>query len=354
MKFLLAGGGTGGHVNPLLALAELLKSEGHEVIALGTKEGLEQKLVPERGFRLEVVPKLPLPRKLSFKAIAFPFRLVISALSVFSLIRREKISAVVGFGGYASAPAYLGAALARVPIVVHEANAIAGFANRLGARLTKYVAVCFPNTNLESAAIVGMPLRKEFATVVAGYDKDQARVELGLDPSITTLLVTGGSQGARSINQAIESSRTALAQAGVQVLHITGGGSELLPEKKPGFVRMPYCDSMEAAIAASDLAISRAGASTIGEFTACSLPAVYVPYPVGNGEQRHNAQTVIEAGGGVLVDDSDFTSQYVIEKVIPMISHKPTLAEMAKAARSVSVPNSTQQLRDLLSQAVNT
>jgi UDP-N-acetylglucosamine--N-acetylmuramyl-(pentapeptide) pyrophosphoryl-undecaprenol N-acetylglucosamine transferase len=111
---------------------------------------------------------------------------------------------------------------------------------------------------------------------------------------------------------------------------------------------------MEAAIAASDLAISRAGASTIGEFTACSLPAVYVPYPVGNGEQRHNAQTVVEAGGGVLVDDSDFTSQYVIEKVIPMISHKPTLAEMAKAARSVSVPNSTQQLRDLLSQAVNT
>jgi len=198
MRFLLAGGGTGGHVNPLLALAELLRADGHEVVALGTKEGLEKKLVPERGFRLETVARLPLPRKLSAGAILFPFRLIAASLQVASLIRKEKFSAVVGFGGYASAPAYLAAFLTRTPLVIHEANAIAGFANRLGARFTKYVAVCFPNTNLSSAAIVGMPLRREFAKIVAGYDKGQARVELGLDPSSPTLLVTGGSQGAKS------------------------------------------------------------------------------------------------------------------------------------------------------------
>lgn len=354
MRFLLAGGGTGGHVNPLLALAELLRADGHEVVALGTKEGLEKKLVPERGFRLETVARLPLPRKLSPGAILFPFRLIAASLQVASLIRKEKFSAVVGFGGYASAPAYLAAFLTRTPLVIHEANAIAGFANRLGARFTKYVAVCFPNTNLPSAAIVGMPLRREFAKIVAGYDKGQARVELGLDPSSPTLLVTGGSQGAKSINQAIESSRKQLSQAGIQVLHIVGENSELKEEVSPGFIRMRYCSSMEAAIAASDLAVSRAGSSTIGEFTACGLPAVYIPYPVGNGEQRHNAQTVVEAGGGVLVDDKDFTPSFITEQVIPMISHKPTLSEMSLAAKSVGVVDSAEQLRDLVLQAVNT
>lgn len=354
MRFLLAGGGTGGHVNPLLALAELLRAEGHEPIALGTKEGLEQRLVPERGFRLETIPRLPLPRRLSPMAMVFPFRLLVASVKVASLIKRERISAVVGFGGYASAPAYIGAFFTRTPLVIHEANAIAGFANRLGSRLTKYVAVCFPNTNLRSAAIVGMPLRKEFAKIVDGYDKGQARVELGLDPSSPTLLVTGGSQGARSINQAIELSRRQLTQAGIQVLHIVGANSELPEEVSPGFIRMRYCSSMEAAIAASDLAVSRAGSSTIGEFTACGLPAVYVPYPVGNGEQRHNAKTVVEAGGGVLVNDSEFTPAFITEQVIPMISHQPTLAQMSKAARSVAVIDSAEQLRDLVLEAVNT
>ncbi len=354
MRFLLAGGGTGGHVNPLLALAELLRADGHEVIALGTKEGLEKNLVPERGFRLETVVRLPLPRTLSPAALIFPFRLIAASIKVASLIKAERVSAVVGFGGYASAPAYLGAFITRTPLVIHEANAIAGFANRLGSKLTKFVAVCFPNTNLQSAAIVGMPLRREFAKIVAGYDKGQARVELGLDPSSPTLLVTGGSQGARSINQSIESSRKQLTQAGIQVIHIVGGNSDLAEEVSPGFIRMRYCTSMEAAIAASDLAVSRAGSSTIGEFTACSLPAIYVPYPVGNGEQKHNAKTVVEAGGGLLVDDKDFTPSFVTEQVIPMMSHMPTLSEMSKAARSVAVMNSAEQLRDLVLEAVNT
>jgi UDP-N-acetylglucosamine--N-acetylmuramyl-(pentapeptide) pyrophosphoryl-undecaprenol N-acetylglucosamine transferase len=354
MRLLLAGGGTGGHVNPLLALAELLRADGHEIIALGTKEGLEKTLVPERGFRLETVARLPLPRKFSPMALLFPFRLFAASLRVALLIRREKISGVVGFGGFASAPAYIAAFLTRTPLVIHEANSIAGFANRLGSKLTKFVAVCFPNTNLAGAAIVGMPLRQEFAKIVAGYDQGQARVELGLDPSSPTLLVTGGSQGAWSINQAIEASRKQLTQAGIQVIHIVGGSSELPEEMSPGFLRMRYCSSMEAAIAASDLAVSRAGSSTIGEFTACGLPAIYVPYPVGNGEQRHNAQTVVEAGGGVLVEDSDFTASFVTEQVLPMISHRPTLREMSMAAKSVGLTNSAEQLRDLVLQAVNT
>jgi len=354
MRLLLAGGGTGGHVNPLLALAELMRGQGHEVIALGTKEGLEQKLVPERGFELVTIPRLPLPRALSLKALIFPFRLVLASWQVRNLLLKRNISAVVGFGGYASAPAYLGAWLARKPIVVHEANAIAGFANRLGARLTKYVTVCFPNSNMNQAAIVGMPLRKEFARVTGGYDREQARLELGLDPSLPTLLVTGGSQGAKSINSAIEQSREQLLNAGIQVLHIVGDGSDLAEENTPGFLRMKYCNAMEIAIAASDLAISRAGSSTVSEFTACGLPAIYIPYPVGNGEQRFNAQTVVEAGGGLLVDDADFTSRYVAEKVIPILSHTKTLQEMSERARSVAIADGAAKLHAIVLEAVNT
>lgn len=353
MKFLLAGGGTGGHVNPLLALAESLRDSGHEAIALGTKEGLETRLVPQRDFELLTVARLPLPRKLSLSALVFPFRLLMASLQVRKIIKSRAIHAVVGFGGYASAPAYLGAALAGVPIVIHEANARAGFANKLGARLSKHVATCFPNTDLPHAKLVGMPLRREFEGGKA-IDQQQARVELGLDPSLPTLLVTGGSQGARSINQAVEGARAELKAAGIQVLHIVGPVAGLSELSEPGYQRIIYCDAMEAAIAASDFAISRAGASTVSEFTACSLPALYVPYPVGNGEQKFNVEQVISVGGGLIVEDLNFTASYIKERIIPLMSQRATLKEMSRAAGSVAILDATAQLQAMLLNAVNT
>lgn len=353
MKFLLAGGGTGGHVNPLLALAESLRDSGHEAIALGTREGLESRLVPQRGFELLAVARLPLPRKISLSAIAFPFRLVIASLQVRKIIKSRGVAAVVGFGGYASAPAYLGAFLARVPLVVHEANARAGFANKLGAKLTRNVAICFPNTDLKHAKLVGMPLRREFQTGKS-INQQQARVELGLDPSLPTLLVTGGSQGARSINQAVEGARAELKAAGIQILHIVGPVAGLSEISEPGYKRIIYCDAMDAAIAASDFAISRAGASTVSEFTACSLPALYVPYPVGNGEQRFNVEQVISAGGGLLIEDASLTASVITERLIPLMSHRPMLDEMSRAAGSVAILDATAQLQAMLLNAVNT
>lgn len=353
MRFLLAGGGTGGHVNPLLALAELLRAEGHEVIALGTKEGLEQRLVPERGFELATVPRLPLPRRLSFGALSFPFKLLGASLQVRKMIRERQIDGVVGFGGYASAPAYIGAWLTKKPLVIHEANALAGFANRLGARFTRHRAVAFSNSNLTGATLVGMPLRKELVEGT-NIDKDQARVELGLDPVLPTLLVTGGSQGARSINEAVIDSLPELSNAGIQVLHIVGEKAGLEEANQPGYLRLAYCDRMDAAIAASDLAISRSGASTVSEFSAAGLPAVFVPYPVGNGEQRHNAKSVVEAGGAELCDDKDFTPEFIAERVIPTLSHKATLKRMSEASKSVGIVDAAERLRDLLYAAVNT
>ena len=353
MRFLLAGGGTGGHVNPMLALAQLLRAEGHEVYCLGTKEGLEARLVPERGFELKVISRLPLPRKLSFAALLFPFRLLGQIFKTVGYVRALRIDCVVGFGGYVSPPAYVAAFLKRKRFVVHEANAIAGYANRLGAKLGGQVAIAFPNANLKGA-LTGMPLRQEIVESVAGYDKGQARVELGLDPVLPTLLVTGGSLGAKRINDTIIDSLEQLRAAGIQVLHIVGERANLPELSEPGYVRMNYCTRMDAAIAAANLAVSRAGASTVSEFSAAGLPAVYIPYPVGNGEQRLNAVSVVEAGGAQLVLDKDFTPDFVAEKVIPILSHAGTLKEMAAASKSVGIPDATQLLRDLVLKTMDT
>lgn len=352
-KFLLAGGGTAGHVNPLLALAQQLRAEGHEVIALGTKEGLESRLVPERGFELLTIQRLPFPRKPNLQALLFPFRFAAATLGVMRLIRKHRIDAVVGFGGYASAPAYVAAYLARKPLVIHEANAKAGIANKIGAKLTKFVAIAFENSDL-SGAITGMPIRPEIIESISGYDKGQARVELGLDPSLPTLLVTGGSLGAKRLNDAVVAALPKLRAAGIQVLHILGNNSDFPAKQEPGYCSMNYCDRMDAAIAASDFAISRAGSSTVAEFSAVGLPAVYVPYPVGNGEQQFNAVSVTEAGGGLLCLDRDFDSAYIEREVIPLISHSATLRQMGQSARSKGIPDSTLRLRDLVIESVNT
>ena len=353
MRFLLAGGGTGGHVNPLIALATELRNQGHQVYALGTIEGLEQRLVPERGFELLTVKKLPLPRKFSFTALKFPFLLAGETLRVMGFIRRYKIDGIVGFGGYASPPAYLAGFLTRKTLVAHEANAIAGYANRLGAKLGAKVAIAFPNSNI-TGTLTGMPLRSEIVRSAIEYDKGQARIELGLDPMLPTLLVTGGSLGAKRINETILESLELFRAAGIQVLHIVGQAAGLEDVAEAGYRRMSYCSRMDAAIAASNLAVSRSGASTVSEFSAAGLPAIYVPYPVGNGEQQKNAMTVVEAGGAQLVLDKDFNSDFVANRVIPILSHAGTLKKMAQASKSVAILDGTLLLRDLLLDSVNT
>jgi UDP-N-acetylglucosamine--N-acetylmuramyl-(pentapeptide) pyrophosphoryl-undecaprenol N-acetylglucosamine transferase len=302
---------------------------------------------------LLLVKKLPLPRKFTLSALSFPLALVRETLKVLGYIRRYRIDGVVGFGGYASPPAYLAGFLSRKPLVVHEANAIAGYANRLGAKLGAKVAVAFPNSDLPGT-LTGMPLRTEIVTSAASYDKGQARIELGLDPMLPTLLVTGGSLGAKRINDTIFESLELLRAAGIQVLHIVGQAAGLEDVAEAGYRRMSYCARMDAAIAASNLAVSRSGASTVSEFSAAGLPAIYIPYPVGNGEQQQNAQTVTEAGGAQLVLDKDFNFDFVANRVIPILSHAGTLKAMSKASKSVAIVDGTLLLRDLLLKAVNT
>lgn len=204
-KYLLAGGGTAGHVNPLLSLADLVsKLEADaEIVVLGTAEGLEARLVPERGYELQTIDRLPFPRRPNGYALKFPAKYARAVKRVRALIRERGIDVVVGFGGYASAPAYRAAYLERVPYVIHEANAKPGLANKQGARRTRYVGVTFAGTPIAHATVTGMPLRPEITTLDRSALRAEARAHFGLDPARRTLLVTGGSQGARAINRAI-------------------------------------------------------------------------------------------------------------------------------------------------------
>ena len=349
-NYLLAGGGTGGHVNPLLALAERIRvteNDSH-VFALGTVEGLESKLVPQRGFELLTIRRLPFPRKPSLYAIQFPSLFMAAVKQIQKMIIEKKIDVVVGFGGYASAPAYIAAQRSRIPYVIHEANALPGLANKLGAKKAAAVAVAFASTKLPKAQLVGMPLRSEIEHAISLSQQRESRLALGLEPDVATLLVTGGSLGARSINQAIVGSESALDAAGVQVLHIVGGNSDLPEVKSKSLVRIKYSDRMDLAISSADLAVCRAGASTVCEFGAFGLPSIFVPYPVGNGEQRFNAADLVSAGGGIVVEDSNFTAEFVRDRVIPLISNSKKLKVMSLAAKTASIADGTDRLYQLV------
>lgn len=349
-NFLLAGGGTAGHVNPLLSLADAISADNssNKVWALGTAEGLESRLVPARGYELLTISKVPLPRRLNWAALFFPFKFAGSVIRCMQIIKAKQIDAVVGFGGYASAPAYLAAKITRVPIVVHEANALPGWANKLGARWASAVGTAFKNTPINKGHFVGMPLRKEIEAIVAERNQVKAREFFGLESNLPTLLVTGGSLGAKRINEALVASRKNLIAAGIQVLHIVGDKSEFLPLSESGYLRLGYCDRMDLAIAAADLAVSRSGASTVSEFAAVGLPSIFVPYPVGNGEQALNAAEIVAAGGAVIVADREFDADFVANQVVALASDNRRLAKMADSAKSVGVADGTARLLTLI------
>jgi UDP-N-acetylglucosamine--N-acetylmuramyl-(pentapeptide) pyrophosphoryl-undecaprenol N-acetylglucosamine transferase len=347
--YLLAGGGTGGHVNPLLALAEEIRNQEPDasIWTLGTKEGLEAKLVPERGFELLTIERLPFPRKPTIRSVAFPFRFLRAVSKVRRIISEHNIEVVVGFGGYASAPAYLAAKLNSVPFVVHEANALAGIANRIGARFAAAVGICFSNTKLPKAEVVGMPIRAEVAALINSADVKAARAHFGLQDA-PTLLVTGGSLGARSINETIIKSMDLLRAAGIQLLHIAGERAELPEIHEPDRVRLSYCSEMHLAIAAASFAVARAGASTVAEFAAVGLPAVFVPYPVGNGEQKFNVFDMVQVKAALSVSDADFTTEFVANVLIPLISNTKEIERMAKAARAIGINDGAARLYRLV------
>ncbi len=358
LRVLLAGGGTAGHVEPALALADAIVRRHPDAVitALGTEAGLETTLVPARGFGVRLIPKVTMPRAEPRRWFRIPRATWAAVRAAAQVIEDDRPDVVVGFGGYVSLPAYLAARRAGVPFVVHEANARPGVANRIGARFTSYVAVSVPTTvsALPHATLIGIPLRRSIAALDRPAVRERARRAFGLDADRPTLLVFGGSQGARTINAAMQGAAGHLLSAGIQVLHASGPHNTVVIERRdsdPPYVVVPYLKQMDLAYAAADLLLGRSGAMTCAEVAAVALPAVFVPYPHSNGEQAVNAQPLVDAGAGVMVPDEELTAAVVENLVGELVVDSERLAQMRAAADGMGARDADERLADMVLRA---
>ena len=363
ISVVLAAGGTAGHVNPMLATARAFDEIGADVCvhAVGTAEGMEVRLVGEAGIDLHTISRVPMPRKITPGALSFPIKFRRAVHEAADILERVDAQVVVGFGGYVSTPVYLAARRRSIPVIVHEGNARPGMANKVGARFAKVVALTFANTQLAArhglTETIGLPMRSMITDMAqepggrTAYKKEYARI-YGLDPEQPIVVVTGGSSGAQHINEVVAQAAGDFAQAGIQVLHLTGRGKseavhEALGSHDAGtYVVLEYLEHMDHAYALADLVITRAGAGMVAEVSALGIPAVFVPLPIGNGEQALNAHDVVSAGGALLVKNENFTPRWVNDQVIPLF-HGNRLSAMADRAMSVSALDAAQRLAKL-------
>lgn len=339
---VLAGGGTAGHTSPLIATAKALEliEPGVQLVCIGTAKGLETRVIPEAGLALELITPVPLPRTVNLDLVKLPYTLTRSVLEARRVLKRARADVLVGFGGYVSIPAYLAARLSRVPVVVHEANKLAGISNKIGAKFAAFVGITFRETQLPGGQLVGMPMRRSITT--PEVDAARARREFGLDPERRTLLVSGGSQGAVRINEAVAAARDELLAAGIQILHVLGPKNfddavHTVVTHASGAQYRPvaFVSDMAVAYAAADLMVGRAGAGTVHETAVSGLPVVFVPLPWGNGEQGRNAAELVAAGGGVLVPDGEVSGARLGSVVTEILADPERLAQMSATCRSM-------------------
>ena len=326
-RVLFAGGGTAGHVEPALAVARAFRAvhPDSKISFMGTREGLETRLVPEAGFDLHFISKVRIARRLTPSLLAAPFSLLRSVAQSLSLMRDADL--VVGFGGYVSAPAYIAAALTRTPIVIHEANARPGLANRLGALFTPHTAIAHPidSGKLSHALLAGLPLREDVASAyrVASQDWQSARKSaksaLGFDPTKPLIFIFGGSQGSVALNTVIADSRVELLAQGAQILHGVGARNTA-PAAMDGYQAHGYIADMATAYLAADLVISRSGAVTCAEVNTLARFALFIPLPIGNGEQELNARDLVSQSRAQILAQNKFTPSWLVSNIQGLLS----------------------------------
>jgi UDP-N-acetylglucosamine--N-acetylmuramyl-(pentapeptide) pyrophosphoryl-undecaprenol N-acetylglucosamine transferase len=350
MKFVLAAGGSAGHVYPAIntARAILELDPSAEVTIMGTVRGLDTTLVPPTGLALELLPSAPFPRKLDAQAIAFTPKFLKSVHLARKFMKKNKTDVVIGFGGYASAPAYLAAKSLGLCIIVHEANSTAGLANKLGSRITSNVAAMFDGV-IPGARVIGMPLSEDIVGLDRLSNRVKAREFFNLPHTGPVLLVIGGSQGAQSINSACTAAISDLLAAGVSVIHSVGGanfqaGCEITDSSGACYIPVPFIDRMDLAYSAADLVISRAGAMSVAEISMVGIPAVFVPLPIGNGEQKRNAQRLIDSGAARVCENSGFTRELIVGEILPLILNATELDRMQTAMKVENSSNAAKEL----------
>ncbi|HIY86157.1 MAG TPA: undecaprenyldiphospho-muramoylpentapeptide beta-N-acetylglucosaminyltransferase [Candidatus Yaniella excrementavium] len=362
MNVVFTGGGTAGHVSPMLAMADALNYRYQDsdvdvdILMIGTAEGMEATLIPDAGYNFSTVDKVPMPRKVSADLLTVPFRLRKAIRQARKLLRDHQTQVVVGVGGYASTPVYLAARAEKIPVIVHEGNVRPGLANKLAARFASVVACAFEGTDLPGVIHVGMPMRRHITDLPMGPTMQaQARVSLGLDPDRTTLVVTGGSSGALNLNTAVSGALDDLLATGAQILHLTGRDKAVTDASgavvnEEGYVQAEYIDGLARVYQSADLIVARAGAGTVHELAAIGLPSVLVPLPIGNGEQELNAAGLKESGAAVVVSDEDFTTQWVATRLPNLLVDQPRLEYMAQTAKNLGITDAAETMATIISE----
>lgn len=344
MRVIVAGGGTGGHVIPALAIAQELKSRySAEVLFIGTARGIETRLVPAAGLQLELIKVGALNRVDLTTRVRTLFDLPRAVAQSARLISEFRPDAMIGVGGYASGPAMLAGGLMNVPMLAFEPNVIPGIANRLAAPMVRAAAVHFAATQryFRNAAVTGVPVRREFFRVPTRSSDDPP-----------TLLVFGGSQGAHAINVAVMHANSLLAQVlpGIHLILQTGEKDyeevrAAVASSRISAEVFAFIDDMPGAFARADLLICRSGASTVAEITAAGKPAIFVPLPTAaDDHQRHNAETLANAGAARLLPQSELTGDRLTQEVAALLSDRVALAQIGAAARQFAHPNAAAEI----------
>ncbi|MCX6430630.1 MAG: UDP-N-acetylglucosamine--N-acetylmuramyl-(pentapeptide) pyrophosphoryl-undecaprenol N-acetylglucosamine transferase [Actinobacteria bacterium] len=331
---VFAGGGTAGHVEPAIAVATEWKSRYpmDREIFIGVEDGLESLLVPQAGFELKPIPRVVAPRSFSFDALSFPLDLWNAVKAARSQIHGADV--VVGFGGYVSAPMYVAAWTKRIPIVIHEANAKVGWANILGSLLTSNLACghAIKRGRFSRARITGIPLRASILSAAKNSALDwrkareKAKTQLNWRLGSPTVLIMGGSQGSVFINSEIEKALPEFRLRGIQVMHSVGA-KNILPASSEGYQPVPYISDMATAYLAADILIARSGAVTCAEFATLGKYALFLPLPIGNGEQARNADFLVGAGRARVVDQKEFTAEWLSSQLDELIASSSRVSD---------------------------
>ena len=357
MKVILSGGGTGGHIYPALTIADAIKKEcpDAEIFFVGTKEGLEKNIIPRYGYELKFIEVAGFKRSLSFDTVRSFFKLFSGLADAYKIVADAKPDLVIGTGGYVCGPICFMAALKGIPACIQEQNAMPGVTNKILARFVKKVFLGYEEgrkyfSGSSEKIYTGNPIRTE----ILEHEKNEALKELGLDPKKKTILVSGGSRGARSINKAMLEAELKLSgREDVQVLHATGdiNYDDYMKEinskggVKENIIIKPYLHNMPVALAAADLAVFRAGAIGLAELMASGIPSVLIPYPYATANhQEHNARAVAGHGAARVILDKDMTGEKILANIEELLNNPEELKKMQEAAASLGKPEAAEQI----------
>jgi len=363
MRVIISGGGTGGHIYPALTIARAINGiQPADILFVGTRHGLEADIVPKEGFPFATVEAGGIERRLTLANLRALARAFAGLFEAYGVIRRFRPDIVIGTGGYVCGPVLLTASLLGIPVLIQEQNVIPGVTNRILARFAAKIAVGYPEAaknfgaNADKVVVTGNPVRPEVLTAT----REEGLAALGLDPGKLTLLVAGGSRGARSINTAMADVHTRFAGRGdVQILHATGSREynnivALLqqrgidPGKTGNISIVPYLYNMPQALAAADLAVFRAGAVGLAELTARGIPAVLIPNPyAAENHQEFNARVLETAGAAVVIRDADLSGARLADTIETLIADGAALRAMADASRRLGRPGAAAAIAAL-------